>query len=131
MHWYVEVLKKYAVFSGRARRKEYWMFVLVNVIISLVLGLLQVITTGENGTSPLVWLSSLYSLAILLPSLAVMVRRLHDTNHSGWWYFMILVPFIGVIVLLVWLVKDSDPGENRFGPNPKQASPADAPTPAA
>jgi uncharacterized membrane protein YhaH (DUF805 family) len=127
MSWYLQVLKQYAVFSGRARRKEYWMFVLVNVIISVVLNLVVRITTNESGSSPIFWLSLLYSLAILLPSLAVVVRRLHDTNRNGWWILLNLVPLIGSIVLLVWLVTDSNAGENRYGPNPKLVSPTATP----
>jgi uncharacterized membrane protein YhaH (DUF805 family) len=122
MNWYLEVMKKYVTFSGRARRKEYWMFVLVNGIIAFVLATIQSATVDSNGQSPLVILTSLYSLAVFLPSLAVSVRRLHDTGHSGWWYLIVLVPLIGAIVLLVWFVSDSQPGENQYGPNPKDVS---------
>ena len=107
MHWYLDVLKKYAVFSGRARRTEYWMFFLFNVIISLVLGFLAAI------------LSNLYALAVLIPGLAVSVRRLHDTNRSGWWLLISLVPIVGIIVLIVFLVSDGQANDNQYGPNPK------------
>nr|WP_177414054.1 DUF805 domain-containing protein [Pseudomonas tructae] len=104
--WYFEVLKKYAVFAGRARRKEYWMFCLVNVLVAVVLGIIE----GVAGTGAI--LSNLYSLAVLLPGIAVGVRRMHDTDRSGWW---LLLP----IVNLIFLCQDSQPGPNRFGPNPK------------
>jgi len=123
MSWYLDVLKKYAVFSGRARRKEYWMFVLVNVIIAFVLGLIDGIV-GVALESDQSLLSTLYTLAILLPSLAVGVRRLHDTGRSAWWLLIALVPIIGPIVLLVFLVQDSQHGDNQYGPNPKVAAAA-------
>ena len=125
MEWYLAVLKKYLVFTGRATRTEYWMFALFNVIISIVLSIIGYVVVGGNGQSAL---SSLYSLAVLLPSLGVSVRRLHDTNRSGWWLLISLVPIIGIIVLIVFLVQDSDPGDNRYGPNPK--APAITPSPA-
>jgi len=114
MNWYIEVLKKYAVFTGRARRKEYWMFALVNLGISLIIGLIE----GMFG-SPGV-LANLYALAVLLPGIAVSVRRLHDTGRSGWWLLISLIPFIGAIVLLVFMVQDSMPGTNEYGLNPKE-----------
>jgi uncharacterized membrane protein YhaH (DUF805 family) len=86
VNWYLQGLRKYAVFSGRARRKEYWMFELINSLI---------------------------------PSFAKVVRRLHDTNHSGWWFFITMIPLVGLLIFLRLMVADSDPGENRFGPNPK------------
>ncbi|HLO04753.1 MAG TPA: DUF805 domain-containing protein [Symbiobacteriaceae bacterium] len=112
MHWYLDVLKKYVVFEGRARRTEYWVFGLISAIISLLLSIL------DNALS-LGFLGSLYSLAVLLPSLGVSVRRLHDTNRSGWWLLIGLVPVIGWIVLLVFMLIDSDPQANEYGPNPK------------
>ena len=118
MNWYLEVLKKYAVFSGRARRKEYWMFTLFNLIIAFVLGFIDGIT-GMANEGGLGVLSIIYSLAVLIPGLAVAVRRLHDTSRSGWWLLISFVPLIGAIVLLVFLVQDSQQGENKHGPNPK------------
>lgn len=112
MHWYLDVLKKYVVFEGRARRTEYWVFNLISFVISLVLSVI------DNALS-LGFLASLYGLAVLLPSLAVTVRRLHDTNRSGWWILISLIPFIGWIVLLVFMLMDSDPQANEYGPNPK------------
>lgn len=116
MNWYLQVLKKYAVFSGRALRKEYWMFCLFNFIITFVLSFVEGLAGGPGV------LGSLYGLAVLIPSLAVSVRRLHDTNRSGWWLLISVVPFIGGIVLLIFMVQDSQPDDNRYGPNPKAAA---------
>jgi uncharacterized membrane protein YhaH (DUF805 family) len=119
MNYYLEVLKKYAVFNGRARRKEYWMFYLFNFIIGLVLGIIGGIV-GATAKSGINILSGLYGLAVLIPFIAVSVRRLHDTSRSGWWLLINLVPFIGPIVFLVFMASDSQPGENQYGPNPKE-----------
>ena len=113
MEWYLLVLKKYAVFSGRARRKEYWMFVLFNCIICFGLGFLA------GFIDILSVLVFLYLLGVMIPGLAVFVRRLHDTDRSGWWWLVGLIPLIGFIVLFVFLVQDSQPGTNKYGPNPK------------
>lgn len=110
MGWYLAVLKKYAVFSGRARRKEYWMFVLFNLVFSFLLGFTDGLL-GLIGESGYGLLSSIYSLAVLIPSIAAGVRRMHDTDHSGWW---LLFP----IVNLLFAVRDGT-GPNRFGPDPK------------
>jgi uncharacterized membrane protein YhaH (DUF805 family) len=115
MNWYLDVLKKYAVFSGRARRKEYWMFFLFNIIIAIALTIVEAVV-GLPGV-----LSGLYSLAVLLPSIAVGVRRLHDVGRSGLWLLIGLVPVIGIIVLIVFAVTDSQPGTNQYGPSPKGA----------
>jgi uncharacterized membrane protein YhaH (DUF805 family) len=127
MNWYLEVLRKYAVFSGRARRREYWFFALFNFIISLVLVALDFLFGTIDPQAGAGLLSGLYALAVLIPSLAVSVRRLHDTGRSGWWLLIALVPLIGAIVLLVFFVTDSEAGANQYGPNPKaswQAGPA-------
>lgn len=113
MNWYLDVLKKYAVFEGRARRKEYWMFVLFNVIIAIGLGIIE----GVLGLSGV--LSTLYSLAVLVPSIAVSMRRLHDIGRTGWWLLISFIPIIGAVVLLVFMVMDSQPGQNQYGANPK------------
>ncbi|MDX3070937.1 DUF805 domain-containing protein [Streptomyces sp. MI02-7b] len=112
MNWYLDVLKKYAVFNGRARRTEFWMFTLFNLIASFV-----VYFIGRVIGFPL--LSSLYSLAVLLPTIAVSARRLHDTGRTGWLTLLWLIPCIGWIVLLVFWIGDSQPGDNEHGPNPK------------
>ena len=115
MTWYLQVLKNYAVFSGRAHRTEYWMFFLINLIITLALYIIEGLVGGPGV------LGGLYSLAVLIPTLAVSARRLHDTNRSGWWLLIGLIPVIGSIVLLVFMVQDSQEGENQYGPNPKGA----------
>ena len=121
MNWYFEVLKKYAVFGGRARRKEYWYFVLFNALIGIVLAIVDGVTGTLVPGAGIGLLGGLYSLAVFIPGFAVTVRRLHDTGKSGWWLLIFLVPLVGVIVFLVFMVKDSQPGENRYGPNPKVA----------
>lgn len=119
MNWYLAVLKKYAVFSGRARRKEYWMFVLFNIIFTIAAVILDNVlgTAIEDLGYGLFYI--LYGLAVLIPALAVTVRRLHDTGKSGWWIFIAFIPFIGAIWLLVLLVTDSQAGKNQYGTNPK------------
>ncbi|WP_367084452.1 DUF805 domain-containing protein [Pseudomonas sp. HOU2] len=103
---YVEALKNYAEFKGRATRREYWMFVLINLGICILMGVLDAMLNTKGV------LYNLYNLAMLLPSIAVGARRMHDTDRSGWW---LLLP----IVNLVFLAQDSQPGPNRFGPNRK------------
>nr|WP_311462507.1 DUF805 domain-containing protein [uncultured Aggregatibacter sp.] len=122
MNWYLYVLKNYATFSGRARRKEYWMFFLISALISIVLTLLDILLGTYSVEYEAGLFSGLYSLLILLPSIAVVVRRLHDTDRSGWWILISLIPLIGVIVLFVFMCLDSQPGTNRFGVNPKEAA---------
>lgn len=120
MNWFIEVIKKYAVFNGRARRKEYWFYVLFYVIFALIIGVIDATIFGagpETGTGPL---GMIYVLALFLPSLGVAVRRLHDTGRTGWWMLLVLIPLIGPIVLLVFFVLDSTPGQNQYGPNPKE-----------
>jgi uncharacterized membrane protein YhaH (DUF805 family) len=119
MNWYLNVLQKYAVFSGRARRKEYWFFTLFNVIIIFGLNVIDLSAGLYAETAEIGLLSGLYSLAVLLPSIAVGVRRLHDTDRTGWWLLIALIPIIGVIVLLVFMVLDSSTGDNQYGPYPK------------
>ena len=113
MNGYLATLKKYADFSGRARRTEYWLFVLFSMVITMVLGVVDYVL-GSPGIVGL-----LFALAILIPSIAVGVRRLHDTDRSGWWLLIAFIPIIGTIALLVFLLLDSNPGENRFGSSPK------------
>lgn len=114
MNWYVDVLKKYAVFSGRARRQEYWMFFLFNLIAAIVLAIVgQIIGTTV--------LSVIYAIAVLLPGLGVTIRRLHDTDRSGWWILIALVPLVGGIILIVFLATEGKQAPNAHGPNPKYA----------
>ncbi len=103
---------KFATFSGRARRSEYWWFALFTVLVSLVANVLDRAIGGQ-------WISLVVSLALLVPSLAVAWRRLHDTGRTGAWYFLVLIPLIGAIVLIVFFVQDSQPGANQYGPSPK------------
>jgi uncharacterized membrane protein YhaH (DUF805 family) len=122
MEWYTMVWQKYAQFDGRSRRKEYWMFALVNAIICVVIygGALLAFAAGQRMAGVALSLVYIvYALAILVPGLAVSVRRLHDTNKSGWWLLIGLVPFIGGLVLLVFMVIEGDPGPNLYGPSPK------------
>ena len=115
MDYYTGVLKKYADFSGRARRAEYWMFALINFVIGIVLAIVD----GILGTGGMVGL--IYSVGVFIPSLAVLARRLHDTNRSGWWMLIALIPILGWIAILIFLTQDSTPGDNKYGPNPKGA----------
>lgn len=121
MNWYLEVLRKYAVFDGRARRKEYWMFTLISILISMALGFASGFVGALMGLSSnmITLLALVYSVAVLVPSLAVWTRRMHDTGRSGWWFLIILVPLVGAIALLVFSVQDSEPGTNAYGKNPK------------
>jgi uncharacterized membrane protein YhaH (DUF805 family) len=105
------VLENYVNFNGRARRKEYWQFVAVNLVISIVLGILA------NYVGQ--WISGLYSLAVLLPGLGVCVRRLHDINKSGWLVLVALIPLVGAILLIYWACLEGDKGDNQYGPDPK------------
>ncbi|MEU9292113.1 DUF805 domain-containing protein [Streptomyces sp. NPDC048266] len=114
MNWYLEAFKKYAVFSGRARRKEFWMFQLISLIVAIVL-------YGIDLAIGMPLLGSLYALAVLLPALGLLVRRLHDTDRSGWWILIGLVPLVGSIVLIVFTCLEGDQRENAHGPNPKLA----------
>lgn len=121
MNWYLAVLKNYAGFSGRARRKEYWMFTLFNmifVIVAMILDNVLGIAIEGVGYGPIY---GLYALAVLIPGLAVSVRRLHDVGKSGWMILIALIPIVGAIWLLVLMVTDSNLGENEYGPNPKDA----------
>ena len=118
MNYYLTVLKKYAVFSGRSQRAEYWYFFLFNLIISMVLGIISGIIGAVIGDD-LGIIIILYNLAIFIPSIAVGVRRLHDVGKSGWMLLISLIPLIGAIWLLVLMVTDSNPGDNKYGPNPK------------
>jgi uncharacterized membrane protein YhaH (DUF805 family) len=122
MHWYLEVWKKFAVFTGRAQRKEYWMFLLINLLITFGLAFIDGATGLGDVQSGYGLLSGLYTLAVLIPGLAVSVRRLHDTGRSGWWVLVALIPVIGALILLIMMVRDSDPGQNQYGPNPKEAA---------
>lgn len=113
MHYFLDVMKKYAVFEGRARRKEYWMFQLIAFLISIGLIIIDTILGSFNI------LQMIFSVAILLPSLGVSIRRLHDIGKSGWWLFIALIPLIGGIWLLILHCNEGDNGSNRYGSDPK------------
>ncbi len=141
--YYIDTLKsRYAQFSGRASRSEFWFFVLFNLIVSILLAILDsVLGTGYtyevttntlatatteaasvSVTQTIGYLQSIYGLAVLIPSIAVSIRRLHDIGKRGWWILLSVIPLvniIGIFVLLFFYVQDSKPGENEYGPNPK------------
>jgi uncharacterized membrane protein YhaH (DUF805 family) len=147
MNWYLLALKKYATFSGRSRRQEYWMFFLFNLIFSIILAILDEVlglkltSSGINNSGIL---GSIYSLVLFLPGLAVAVRRLHDTDRSGWYLLLPIAPYVLIILgiilkggglvltiigglsvlvlailLIVWLATEGTSGENQYGPDPK------------
>jgi uncharacterized membrane protein YhaH (DUF805 family) len=113
MSWYFQVLGRYAVFGGRARRKEYWMFTLVSSVIYLALAFADDRVGSE-------WPTLTYLFATFLPSLAVTVRRLHDTDRSGWWVLVGAIPCAGFIAMLIFTAGEPTPGQNKYGPNPKE-----------
>ncbi|MEX9251652.1 DUF805 domain-containing protein [Pseudenterobacter timonensis] len=121
MDWYFKALRNYVGFRGRARRKEYWMFFLVNIILTFVLTVLDKLLgwerTGGEGV-----LTTIYGLLVLLPTWAVQFRRLHDTDRSAWWLLLTLIPIIGWLILLAFYCQKGNEGENRFGPDPKRES---------
>jgi uncharacterized membrane protein YhaH (DUF805 family) len=122
MNWYLKVLKQYADFGGRARRSEYWYFTLFSTIFAILATILDNvlgIAIEGIGYGPIY---ILYALAMFVPGLAVLVRRLHDVGKSGWMYFIALIPIIGSIWLIVLLFTDSQQGDNNWGPNPKEES---------
>jgi len=119
MNWYLKVLRQYTDFNGRARRKEYWMFVLFNIIIGIVLAGVDMGMGTLDTNSGFGVLSGLYSLAVFIPGLAVGVRRLHDIGKSGWMLLVGLIPLVGAIWLIILFATDSEPGENKYGLNAK------------
>jgi len=122
MSWYFAVLRKYAVFEGRARRKEFWYFTLVNTLVIFVLILASYALGWYNPRAAIGTFDGVYSVAILIPSIAVGVRRLHDTGRSGWWLLVGMVPFAGTAALIVFFALDGQPQWNRYGPSPKAPS---------
>lgn len=118
VQWYMTAFRKFAQFSGRSQRAEFWYFFLGNFVVSFVLALLRAIV-GQNFLGTIFGgLSALFSLAVIIPNIAVGLRRLHDTGRSGWWWLLIFVPF-GVFVVIYFWAQDSQPGDNQYGPNPK------------
>ena len=120
MNYFIDCLtKKYACFSGRARRQEFWLFVLFNFIAGIVVGVISGVLVSVTNVAAFAFLGTIYNLAVLIPGFAVLFRRLHDTGRSGWWWLIGFIPLIGAIVLIIFCCLDSQPGENQYGPNPK------------
>jgi uncharacterized membrane protein YhaH (DUF805 family) len=117
MNWYLKCLKQYADFNGRARRKEFWMFVLFNCIFAIVLNVIDLVLIVQLGFGIFHFL---YFIGIFIPNLAVGVRRLHDIGKSGVWLLIALIPIVGSIWLLVLMVTEGNPGDNQYGKNPKE-----------
>ena len=129
MEWYLKVMRdNYANFNGRARRKEYWMYTLILTVLLIALMAIMFsalslsdetrIETGPSGYLT-VLLFFVFLVAHFIPSLALTVRRLHDTGKSGWWYLIVFVPYLGNFVIFIFTLIDGDEGENKYGPNPK------------
>ena len=122
MNWYLKALNQYADFNGRARRKEYWMFFLFNMIFAALASLIDYSAGTVNYESGSGVFQGIYSLVVLIPGLAVTVRRLHDVGKSGWMLLLALIPLIGAIWLLVLFATNSKEGANKWGENPKEVS---------
>ncbi len=121
MNWYLMVWKKYAQFDGRSRRKELWMFTLFNCLFSWPLYILGFLLRDSGIGMIFYGLYFIYLLAVIVPCLALGVRRLHDLGKSGWWWLILFIPIIGGLILFVFWVLDGEPGTNKYGPNPKLA----------
>lgn len=122
MNWFLVALKKYAVMSGRARRKEYWFFILFSSLISLIFPIFYGIFNSINPSelnNIIIYMWTIYMILMIVPNFTVTIRRLHDTNHSAWWLFLYLIPFAGALVIFIFMVIDGDKGPNRFGEDPK------------
>lgn len=115
MEWYLKVLRSYADFKGRARRQEFWMFMLFNFLFSCITAIADKLILGAYSYP----LNTIYSLAVFIPTIAVLARRLHDTDRTGWWILIGLIPVVGYITLIVFACFDGNRGENRFGADPK------------
>jgi len=119
MNWFLKAVSSYAAFSGRARRSEYWYFYLFFMVFYVAALVVDVAVGSWSADAGAGLVSTLFSFVLLLPGLAVTVRRLHDTGRSGWWVLLYFVPIVGLVVMLVFLCTDSQPGDNAYGPNPK------------
>jgi uncharacterized membrane protein YhaH (DUF805 family) len=119
MEYFLHVVRNYAVFTGRARRKEYWMFILFNFLFSVAAMLADYILGTGVGGSPYGIIYSLYSLALIIPGIAVGVRRLHDVGKSGWFTLIVFVPIVGAVWLIILACTEGTHGENQYGPDPK------------
>ncbi|MGR5058653.1 DUF805 domain-containing protein [Vibrio rotiferianus] len=120
--WYYKVILNYTNFNGRARRQEYWYFTLVNVLVNLVMGIIDRVIGSVTQMDNFGFFGVIYALFIMIPSIAVTVRRLHDSGRTGWWALIAFVPVIGILVLLYFLIQDSEEGSNQYGVSPKYQS---------
>lgn len=118
MNHYLNVWKKYAQFKGRANRKQFWCFALINSIVIFILTCTDMLLSLYNPTICIGLLSGLYLLAVMIPNLAVIVRRLHDINKSGWWYLISLLPYIGFLAMFILLLLKGDQNSNQYGMKP-------------
>jgi len=118
MNWYFEVIKKYAVFTGRSRREEFWMFHVVDLILFLVISVIAV-NVNNQLQDLIIYFVMFYIFGLFLPRIGVMVRRFHDIGYSGWLSLIVLIPFLGVIVIIVFMSTEGTKGGNKYGPNPK------------
>lgn len=121
MDWFLLALKKFGDFSGRSRRSEYWYFVLYYVLIGIALGFVDTLLGTTNDLLPIGLLETVFTLAMLIPSGSVSIRRLHDIGKSGWWLLLSMLPIVGTIILIVFFFQDSQPGMNEYGANPKES----------
>jgi uncharacterized membrane protein YhaH (DUF805 family) len=123
MNWYLKVWRQYADFNGRARRKEYWMSYLFNILIIIAVAMIAALLAAVTGSMEIAGIFTilfiLYCFAMFIPTLAVTVRRLHDTGKSGWWIFIFLVPLIGIFWLWILLLTEGERRSNEYGPDPK------------
>jgi uncharacterized membrane protein YhaH (DUF805 family) len=122
LNWFLVVMKKYVVFSGRAHRREYWIFALVACLIAIALFVVDIVTGTYDREAGLGLATGIFLLVTLLPSIAVGVRRLHDTGKSGWWWLISVIPLAGPLILLVICAQPGEIGDNRYGPDPKPAT---------
>ncbi len=120
--WYLPVLKRYNVFYGRSGRKEFWLFVLINFIIAIILSIIDSIIGKVGPFGMFGVLGTLYSLFVLVPGLALSVRRLHDTGKSGWLLLLGFIPVIGFLILLYFYIQEGTPDSNEYGPNPEMSA---------
>lgn len=123
MEYFISAIKQYAIFKGRARRKEFWYFYLISLVISLALAFLDHQMGTFNSELGGGLLGGVYGIFIFLPSLSLTVRRIHDTSHSGYWAFILLIPIIGLLAILFFALTDSKPGSNEYGISPKEPAP--------
>lgn len=119
MNWFISVLKRPIEFHGRARRKEYWYFFACSLLITVLLSVIDNVLGWYSESEEIGVLSGIFSLLVILPSLSVTVRRLHDTGRSGWWVLLYLIPILGFLILLYFLVLDSNSFKNKYGNSPK------------